>query len=110
MDEKPAGKAVKVGVREGAGPPPGYQWNVDLLAQVHGESMGFLNEDQYAHLADQVREVARHEEPTQSPTVDVRPVEDFFEIRDKGGVLKKINARLFFCVCHSTRTLCVVGA
>jgi hypothetical protein len=110
MDEQPAGKAIKVGVKEGAGAPPGYKWNVDLLSQVHGEAMSFLTPDQYGHLAEQVRELARGDEPTKCQTVDVRPIEDYFEIRDKGGLLKKINARIFFCVCHSTRTIAVVGA
>jgi hypothetical protein len=54
--------------------------------------------------------LARGDEPTKCQTVDVRPIEDYFEIRDKGGLLKKINARIFFCVCHSTRTIAVVGA
>ncbi len=107
---EPRRKPVKVGVKEGGGPPPGYRWNVEILAQAFDEAMDFLNEDQYAHLSNQVRELAAQDEPTRSETVDVRPVEDFHEVRDKGGVLGKINARVFYFNHKPTRTIAVLGA
>ena len=110
MAEESEPQGVKVGVKEGAGHPPGFLWNVDILDGVHGEAMSFLDEDQYSHLACQFRELAREEEPTRSRTIDIRPLESFYELRDKGGLLKKINARVFFCICHSTRTIAVLGA
>ncbi len=110
MAKKPQRKSVRVGVKEGGGPPPGYQWNVDILEQAFEEAQAFLNGDQYEHLASQVRELARQEEPTRCDTVDVRPIEEFYEIRDKGGVLQRINARVFFCLCRPTRTIAVIGA
>jgi hypothetical protein len=82
-------KTVKVGVKEGGGVAPGYLWNVDILNQAFDQAMGFLNEDQYAHLSSQVRELARQEDPTRSDSVDVRALEDFHEIRDKGGFLAR---------------------
>src|SRR5262245_56583970 len=103
MGDEQRRKEVKVGVKEGGGPPPGYSWNVDVLDRAYGDAMSFLDEDQYAHLKRQVQELAQEDEPTRSDTVDVRPIEDFFEIRDKGGILKKINARVFFCLCRSSR-------
>ena len=39
MPEGPLRKPVKVGVKEGGGPPPGYQWNVDILDQAFEEAM-----------------------------------------------------------------------
>ncbi len=36
--------------------------------------------------------------------------EDYFEIRDKGGILHKINVRLFFFVHKPTRHIVVLGA
>jgi hypothetical protein len=105
-----AEKEVKVGVQRGSGPPPGYEWNVNLLDQAFEEAMGFLSEDQYDHLAEQVRELARQDDPTHSETVDIRPIEDFYEIRDKGGILGKINARVFYFVHKPSRTMVVLGA
>ncbi|WP_439627616.1 hypothetical protein [Gemmata sp.] len=109
MADDHARKPVKVGVKEGAGPPPGYKWNVDLLDQSHREAMGILTEEQYDHVSRQFRELATEDEPSNSPTVDVRPFNDLFELRDKGGILGKINIRVFFAVCRGKRTLVVLG-
>lgn len=40
----------------------------------------------------------------------VREIEFFYEIRDKGGVLRKLNVRVFFFVRKETRTIVVLGA
>jgi phage-related protein len=77
---------------------------------VHAEAMSFLTPGQYWHLSAQVRELALSEQPTNSETIDVQPIRDFYEIRDKGGILQKINARVFFFVHHQTRTIVVLGA
>ena len=104
----PRKKEVKIGVQVGQGPPPGYKWNVDILDRAFEQAIGFLDEDQYAHMADQVRELAMQGDPTHSETIDVRDIEDFYEIRDKGGVLGKINVRVFFFT-HK-RKIVVLGA
>jgi hypothetical protein len=110
MADQPRDKAVKVGVKQGGGPPPGYQWNVDILEQAYSEAMGFLNDDQYCHMAAQVRELARQEDPTHSETVDVRPIETFYEVRDKGGILTNLNVRVFYFVHKPSRRIVVLGA
>ena len=110
MAKEPRRKPVKVGVHEGDGPPPGYQWTVLVLDQAHSDAMSFLDETQYAHIARQFRELAKEEEPTQSATVDVRANDGFHELRDKGGVLKKINARVFFYIIRQCRVILVLGA
>ena len=40
----------------------------------------------------------------------MRPIDDFFEVRDKGGVLGKINVRVFFFIEFKSRTIVVLGA
>ena len=110
MARKPERKAIKIGVKEGGGKPPTFKWNVELLDQAVPEAMGFLDESQYAHLANQVRELTREDDPTHSDAIDIRPIEDFYEIRDKGGVLGKLNARVFYFVHKPTRTIVVLGA
>lgn len=69
----------------------------------------FLNEEQYDHMADQVRELARQDNPTHSMIIDIDAVEDFYEIRDKGGILGKMNVRVFFFPHKPSRTLVVLG-
>ena len=109
MADEPAHKSVKTGVKAGSGRPPGYLWNVDVLNRSFDEAKSFLDDDQYDHLAEQVRELARQDDPTHSEIVDVKPIEDFYEISDKGGVLKKLSVRVFFCVHKESRTIVVLG-
>ena len=51
-----------------------------------------------------------HDDPTHSETIDIRPVHEMFEIRDKGGVLRKINARVFYFVSQTERSIVILGA
>lgn len=90
-------KNIKFGVKAGAGPDPGYLWNVLILDLAFEDAMKFLNEAQYEYVAEQVRELAREEDPTHpSPALSVDAVENFHELREKGGVLGKINTRIYF--------------
>src|SRR5215469_490289 len=103
-------RPVKVGVLRGGGPPPGYQWNVHILDLAFDETMGFCNGDQYQHLAMQMKELAREEDPTHSQTLSVDAIEDFHELRDKGGILGGMNVRVFFFLDKKIQALVVLGA
>lgn len=105
----PRKRALRVGVRVGGGPPPGYLWSVAILDVAHADSDRELTPPQYQHLAAQFRELARQREPSKPITEDVRPIEDFFELRDKGGPLGRYNVRVFFGIDHQARTIVVLG-
>jgi len=102
-------KPLKTGVTQGSGPPPGYQWSVGLLSFALAEAADCLTPAGYKHLEMQVKDLAALDQPSTSPTVDVRPVEEFYEIRDKGGPLGNTNIRLFFGIDALRRTLIVLG-
>lgn len=110
MSDKKKRKKIKIGINQGGGPPPGYLWNVRIIDLAFEEAMRILKEFQYDHMADQVRDIATEDDPTHSETVDVRPIEDFYEIRDKGGPLGNLNVRVFFFLDHKTRTIVICGA
>jgi hypothetical protein len=103
-------KPVKVGVEKGAGRPPGYRWTVRILDIAFEEASAFLNEAQYQHVAAQVRELAREVDPTHSATQSIDAVEDFHELRDKGGILGGLNVRVFFFVHKPESELVILGA
>lgn len=107
MADKKA-KPIKVGVKEGAGEPP-YEWSVGILDRAYDEASDILNDAQYEHMAMQVKELARQDDPTHSDTVDVRKIEDFYEIRDSGGILNGINVRVFFGQDDGERWIIVLG-
>lgn len=106
MDHKP----IKIGVKQGGGPPPGYLWNVDILDIAFEEAIGFLTDDQYAHLADQFKILAGERDPTHSVTQSVDAIENFHELRDKGGVLGSLNVRVFFYLDKSRSAIMILGA
>lgn len=102
-------KQIKVGVREGGGPAPGYKWNVAILDLGFNEVAAFLKKIQYEHIAAQVKELAREDDPSHCSTVSVDQIDDYFELRDKGGVLGKINVRVFFGICKKDRAIVILG-
>lgn len=103
-------KPLKVGVHAGAGPLPGYLWSVYYLSTARDEAMSFLNDAQYAHAVDLVRALASEPDPTHPVTVTVEAVENFYELKDKGGVLGKINLRLYFTVRQKDNAIVILAA
>jgi hypothetical protein len=103
-------KKVKVGVQRGGGPHPGYRWSVLILDDAFKEAMDFLSDDQYQHLAMQFKELATERDPTHSPTASIDAIEDFHELRDKGGILGNLNVRVFFYLDKAERAIVVLGA
>lgn len=103
-------KAIHIGLRAGAGPPPGYMWSVCYLTAARDDAMGFLNDAQYGHVTDLMEALASELDPRRPKTVSVDQVEDFHELKDKGGILGKINLRVFFIVEDGEKTVLVVAA
>jgi hypothetical protein len=102
-------KQLKTGVRKGGGRPPGYEWSVKFFDELRQETK-FLNDAQKEYAIEQMRELARAKSPSLSPVLDVRPIEQYHELRDKGGVLGKINLRIYFYIDKGQRTIVVLGA
>ncbi len=103
-------KPLKVGLKAGAGPLPGYLWDVGYLSVARDEAMSFLNDEQYAHAVDLVRALASEADPSHPSTVTVEAVEDFLELKDKGGVLGKINLRIYFTINSKEKVIIIIAA
>ena len=102
-------KPLKVGVRTGEGPPPGYLWTVVIVDHAHEEMVKEFTELECEHLRDQVRTLAAEKNLRVSVILDVDAIEDFFELRDKGGVLGKKNVRVYFDVWDDQRLILILG-
>lgn len=84
-------------------------WRLAYLDVAAKEAKEFLNEEQYAHAVQQFVGLAEELDPRRPATVDVERIEDYWELRDKGGVLGKINLRIYFTIIDTTRTIVVLG-
>jgi hypothetical protein len=57
----------------------------------------------------QLRDLAKHRDPTHSESLSLDKIEDFFELREKGGVLGRLNVRVFFGVDKDNRAIVILG-
>lgn len=73
------------------------------------EAHKILTDDQYAHVVQQFEILAGEVNPRGSRIVDVRPIESFHELRDKGGILGKINLRVYYTVLDDKKKIVVLG-
>ena len=103
-------KELKVGVWQGTGPPPAYTSTVLIPDVAFREAMAFLTTVQYQHAAGLIKDVATEGDPTHSVTQSVDAIEGYHELRDKGGILGKINLRIFFYVDKKRFVLLILGA
>lgn len=99
----------KIGVKQGGGPPPGYSWGVSFVDLAETDGRSFLNPAQYQHVVGLMKCLAMEDDPTHPSTVDVRSIDEFYELRDKGGILGKLNVRVFFIISKSTRNILILG-
>ncbi len=102
-------RILKTAAKEGDGPPPGYQWSIEIFNAAIKEGKTLLNSDQMLHIKQQLRELAQHVEPARSDTLSIDKIESFYELRDKGGILGNMNVRVFFGVDKPRRCLIVLG-
>ena len=94
----------------GATPPDAGTWTAQYLTVAAAEGHSFLNDAQYAHAVELVRQLAEEVNPRLSEALDVRPIDEFYELRDKGGVLGRINLRIYFAVFDDLRRIVVLGS
>ena len=104
-----AGESLKVGVWRGDGPPPGYRYTVLIPSVAFEEAMSFLTPDQYEHAKCLMKDLATHDDPTHSVTQRVEAIGGYYELKDKGGVLGKVNLRIFFHVGKSPPVIVILG-
>lgn len=84
-------------------------WKLAYLDAAEKDARRFLTDDHYAHAVQLFDELALEVNPRCSETQDVRGIEDFFELRDKGGILGKINLRVYFAVLDDHHIIVVLG-
>lgn len=89
-------KKLKVGLKVGGGPPPGYKWNVLFLSLAQKESHSLLAAGEHEHLLQQFKDMATYGEPLRCPHVSIDQIEDYHELKDQGGIFHNRSVRVFF--------------
>ena len=84
-------------------------WTLGYLEAAVRDAKKFLTDDQYAHAVQQFELLATERNPRLSEAQDIRPIGDFYELRDKGGILGKINLRAYFAVFDESHLIVVLG-
>lgn len=106
----PRKRLVYVGVWQGQGPPPGYEWTVLIHRYAFEDAMECLDEDQYEYASFQVRDLAMHRDPSHSDTLSIDKIETFYELRMKGGGIgPRVNGRVYFDLVDGSKAIRILG-
>lgn len=100
---------AKICAWQGKGPPPGYRWHVLSLNFAYRDARRLLDDDQYYYIAEQVLDLAAQIDPTHPEGLSVDAVDDFFELRERGGILNGLNVRIFFAIDDVRQAIVVLG-
>ena len=85
------------------------QWELGYLEAAERDAKRFLTEEQYVHAIQLFEDLAYESDPTKSETQDVRKIFEFYELRDKGGILGKINLRIYFTIIEEKKLILVLA-
>lgn len=87
---------------------PPKLWALKYWPSVTSET-DILNHSQYWHVADLLDQLSCAREPSKCETLSISPFDRFWSLEDKGGVLGKINLRVFFYVNSTKQEIVVLG-
>lgn len=85
------------------------QWELGYLEAAKRDAKRFLTEEQYTHAIQLFEDLAYESNPTKSETQDVCKIFEFYELRDKGGILGKINLRIYFTIFKERKLILVLA-
>ena len=85
------------------------QWQLSYFDVAEEEARKILTDEQYAHVVECFRDLAHESDPTKSQTQDVGKIQEFYELREKGGILGKINIRVYFSLIESKKLILVLS-
>lgn len=81
-------------------------WKLMYLPAAADEARKILTQGQYAHVVQIFEQLALEPNPAESKAFDIRTIDEFLELREKGGLLGKINLRVYFYI-HGKRKIII---
>jgi len=85
------------------------KWSLGYLDAAVDEGHKILSDEQYHQVVDVFEQLSMYENPRTVDVFDIKPIESFFELRDKWGVFGKLNVRTFFTLLDGRRIIFVIG-
>lgn len=84
------------------------KWRVGyhFLANTDG---GFLSNEQHDQLVRLFLEMAEYADPLSARIARVERISDYYELKEKGGIFKKLNVRVYFTIEEDSRTIVVMS-
>ena len=84
--------------------------NVVVLRKAKKEGHEFLNPGQYEHMTGVIKRLVDFNSPMEITDLRIEPIESFYELKDKGGLLGKINVRIYFAYVPDEGNIVVLKA
>jgi hypothetical protein len=103
----PHGRRNKTVPREA---PKVQQWQkVVVLELPRREAREFLTIGQYVHVTDFVKQLVGFGRRAYDMTMRISPLGDFWELKEKGGLLGRINVRVYFAHVKENNEIVVLS-
>ncbi|WP_428939681.1 hypothetical protein [Fontivita pretiosa] len=80
------------------------------LKKAADEAKSFLSPVQYAALVEDVKNLSDWPDGPRIQLLDIVSIDQFRELREKGGIYGKINVRVYFAYLPKSRAIYVLGA
>jgi len=90
-----------------AGKPENAKWVVVVLGAAKREGHKILNDVRYDHVMSIVKRLVDFGNLDEVGDLDIEPIGSFYELKEKGGILGKINLRIYFGTFPDVRELVV---
>ena len=79
------------------------------LMVAKNEGRKLLTEAQYWHAVGLAKRLSEFGNRQAMSDMDISPVEDMWELKDKGGILGKLNLRVFFAHVKARHEIVILG-
>ena len=83
------------------------KWTVVVLGVAKKEGRKILSKTQYDHIVDVLKRLVDFGDKEKLADVRIERIRSFFELKEKGGVLGRINLRVYFGTAPNDRELIV---
>jgi hypothetical protein len=101
-------RKIQKGVRITKGWP--RKWKVVVLEVAKNEGKRILDTCQYQHIVEVIKRLKDFGNYEELSDLDIEPISDFWELREKGGPLRKINLRVYFAILKDDKILVILKA